>query len=302
MVKIRALLHNRNFILTAAVAAGLALPYGAKWSELIVLPALSAILTLALIDISERPPVYLRSPLIPAAVGMFMNYVILGNFLIGLATFLIHDENLWIGFVIMAAVPAAIVIAPLSVSWSGNQAYAVIGTKGAYIGALIIAPVIVSGLVDVRLFDTRRVIMAAAALIMLPIIASKWISRKDLSDKLKPARGTVINWCFFLILYTIVGLNHETITAHPSSLFPIAAIAFSSTFLLGFLIEWVGTLLHVSREKLTSLCLLGTFKNYGLAAGLALFLVSKEAALPAAVLMTFMIVYIAWLDFRLRRA
>ena len=46
--------------------------------------------------------------------------------------------------------------------------------------------------------------------------------------------------------------------------------------------------------------LLGTLKNYGLAAGLALSLFSKEKALPAAVFMIFMMPYLAWLDFKLR--
>ena len=83
---------------------------------------------------------------------------------------------------------------------------------------------------------------------------------------------------------------------------PVAAIALASTFMLGFLIEWIGTLLHISKDKLTSLCLLGTLKNYGLAAGLALSLFSKESALPAAVFMIIMMIYIAWLDFKMRWA
>jgi BASS family bile acid:Na+ symporter len=51
-----------------------------------------------------------------------------------------------------------------------------------------------------------------------------------------------------------------------------------------------------------NLLLLGTLKNYGLAGGLALSLFSKEAALSAMVLMTFMLLYKAWLDFKMRWA
>jgi predicted Na+-dependent transporter len=120
--------------------------------------------------------------------------------------------------------------------------------------------------------------------------------------KIEPIKEILIKCSYSLILYTVVGLNRETIIGQPSSLFPVAAIALTSTFLLGFLIEWLGTLLHINKEKLTSLCLLGTLKNYGLAAGLALSLFSKEAALPAAVFMIFMMTYIAWLDFKLRWA
>jgi BASS family bile acid:Na+ symporter len=49
---------------------------------------------------------------------------------------------------------------------------------------------------------------------------------------------------------------------------------------------------------LTSLVLLGTLKNYGLAGGLALAIFSKRTALPATVSVIFMIVYIIWLGYK----
>ena len=48
----------------------------------------------------------------------------------------------------------------------------------------------------------------------------------------------------------------------------------------------------------TSLVLLGTIKNYGLAGGLALTLFSKDTAVPATVSTIFMTVYILWLGFK----
>ncbi|MDP3097247.1 MAG: hypothetical protein Q8M86_04815, partial [Syntrophales bacterium] len=57
---------------------------------------------------------------------------------------------------------------------------------------------------------------------------------------------------------------------------------------------------HLPRETRTSLVLLGTLKNQGMAGGIALTMFSQEAALPAAVSTIVMIVYIIWLDFRKR--
>jgi BASS family bile acid:Na+ symporter len=231
-----------------------------------------------------------------------MNYVILGNFIVGSSAFLIHDEKLWIGFIIMAAVPPAVAVAPLARSWGGNEIYAVMGAIGAYIGALIIIPVIASGLLDIHSIDITKLFVIATALIALPLILFKIIVRRRSHEKMEHTEGIIIKWCYFLILYTVVALNRETIIGQPSSLFPVAAIALASTFMLGFLIEWIGTLLRISKDKLTSICLLGTLKNYGLAAGLALSLFSKESALPAAVFMIIMMIYIAWLDFKMRWA
>jgi len=302
VAKVRALLHNRNFILLAAITVGLLFDHAAQWTRLLVLPTLTLILTLAMAGFSGKVHEYRRSPLIPAFVGVFMSYVILGNFIVGLSAFLIHDERLWIGLIIMAAVPPAVAVAPLAGFWGGNEMYAVVGTIGSYIGALVIIPVIASGLLDMHSIDITKLIVVATVLIFLPLLFFKIIVRRRLHGKIEPIKGILTKWCFFLILYTIVALNRETIIKQPSSLFPVAAIALTSTFLLGFLIEWIGTLLRISKEKLTSLCLLGTLKNYGLAAGLALSLFSKESALPAAVFMIFMMTYIAWLDFKMRWA
>ena len=302
VAKVRALLLNRNFISLLAVTAGLLFDYGAQWTKPLVLPTLTLILTLAMVGFSGKVHGYRRSHLIPALVGVFMNYVILGNFIVGSSASLIHDEKLWIGLIIMAAVPPAVAVAPLASLWGGNKIYAVIGTIGAYIGALIIIPVIASGLLDINSINITKLFVIATALIALPLILFKIIVRRRLHEKITPIKGILTDWCFFLVLYTIVALNRETIIGQPSSLFPVAAIAMSSTFLLGFLIEWIGTLLRISREKVTSFCLLGTLKNYGLAAGLALSLFSKETALPAAVFMIIMMTYIAWLDFKMRWA
>jgi len=285
-----------------AITAGLLFDHAAQWTGVLMLPALTLILTLAMTDFSGKAHEDRRSPLIPAVVGIFMSYVILGNFIVGLGAFFIHDEKLWVGFIIMAAVPPAVAVAPLANSWGGNMIYAVIGTIGAYIGALVIIPVIASGLLDMHSVDITKLIAVATALILLPLLLCKIIVSRGLQGKIEPIKGTLIKWCYFLILYTVVGLNREKIIGQPSSLFPVAAIALASTFLLGFVIEWVCTLFRVTDEKLTSISLLGTLKNCGLAAGLALCLFSKEAALPAALFMIIMMAYIGWLDFKMRSA
>ena len=112
--------------------------------------------------------------------------------------------------------------------------------------------------------------------------------------------GAVTNWSFFLLTYTIVGLNRDLILGRPLSLLPVVVIALASTFLLGWGIEKTGNLLHLREKVLTSLVLLGTLKNYGLAGGLALALFSKKTSVPATVSAVFMIVYIIWLELKLK--
>jgi predicted Na+-dependent transporter len=98
----------------------------------------------------------------------------------------------------------------------------------------------------------------------------------------------------------MVGLNHDILLGHISIVFPIATILISTTFILGFLIDRVGSLFHIPRETRTSLILLGTLKNQANAGGLALTFFSQEAALPAAISSIVMMAYFVWLDFRKR--
>jgi len=70
---------------------------------------------------------------------------------------------------------------------------------------------------------------------------------------------------------------------------------------LGLAIEKIGRIFKVDPKKVISLVLLGTNKNTGLAAGLALALYGDRTALPATVSTIFMIVYIVWLGFKQRK-
>lgn len=115
-------------------------------------------------------------------------------------------------------------------------------------------------------------------------------------------KGPITNWSFSLITYTIVGLNQEMFLHRPLSLIPTALIVIASTFILGWLIEIVcKKFLRIPAETVTSLVLLGTLKNYGIAGGLALALFGKEVASPSTISAVFMIIYIIWLEWKLHR-
>ncbi len=81
----------------------------------------------------------------------------------------------------------------------------------------------------------------------------------------------------------------------PLSLLPVVVTALASTFLLGWGTEKAGALLHLPEKVLTSLVLLGTLMNDGLAGG-----VGSKKTVPATVSAVFMIVSILWLELKLK--
>ena len=227
-----------------------------------------------------------------------MSYIILGNILIGLSALLIRDEALWTGFVLLAAAPPAVAVIPFSGFLRGNGPLSLIGTVGAYLGALVIMPLIALTLLSSAAFDPLKLLMITLELIVLPLAFSRLLIRKGWKERIEPYRGTAVNWSFFTVLYTMVGLNRDVLLGQTWSLLPVAFISLLSMFLLGFLIDWVCSLFHIPKETRMSLVLLGTLKNQGLSSGLALTLFSQEAAIPSTVSTMIMIGYIIWLDFR----
>jgi BASS family bile acid:Na+ symporter len=234
-------------------------------------------------------------------IGIAMNYFVLGIVLLALNAVLIRDEALRMGFILMAAVPPAVAVIPFTFFLRGDETLSLIGTTGAYLGALIIMPFGALLFLGPGFVDATKLAVIMLELILLPVIVSRLLLRIGVASRLDSIRGTITNWSFFLLTYTIVGLNRDLILGKPLSLLPVVVIALASTFLLGWGIEKVGGLLHIPQKVLTSLVLLGTLKNYGLAGGLALALFSKKTSVPATVSAVFMIIYIIWLELKLKR-
>ena len=300
MVKPITLLQNRNAIFLLSLLLGLLAPQAVPLTEPLMLPALAVAMAIATMEVGNEVFLKPRAFVFPALLGIIMNYIILGNVIIGLSALMISDETLWIGFVLLAAVPPAVAVIPFSGFLNGKNSLSLFGTVGAYLGGLAIMPLIALGLLSAVAFDPLKLLLITMELIVLPLAVSRLIIREGWQARIGPYRSTITNWCFFVALYTMIGLNRDLIVGRPSALIPVAAIAFVTMFVLGFLIDWVTGLFHIPRETRTSLVLLGTLKNQGLAGGLAVTLFSQEAALPAAVSTIVMIGYIIWLDFKTR--
>jgi bile acid:Na+ symporter, BASS family len=301
VAKLKNLLRNRNAIFLLAMASGLLFPFAVPVTRHFILPALALVMSISTMEIDNdvfRSP---RSIFFPALLGIVMNYIILGGIIIGLSLVMIQNEAIWTGLVLVAAVPPAIAVIPFTGILRGNQNLSLFGTVGAHLGALAITPLVAAGLLGVASFDPYKLLMTLLALIVLPLFVSRLLIRKGIKEWVAPYRGTITNWLFFFVLYTMVGVNRDLLFSNVSIILPIAAILISTTFILGFLIDWVSGLFHVSRETRTSLVLLGTLKNQANAGGLALTFFSQETALPAAISSVVMIAYFVWLDFRKRR-
>jgi BASS family bile acid:Na+ symporter len=298
MIKVQDLLRNRNIILILSLATGLIWGQGAQWTETTVLPALSIAMTLSVMGITGDSFRSLRTFITPALAGIIMNYVVLGGIILALSKLFIHDEALWIGFVILAAVPPAVAVIPFTLFLKGDTDFSIIGTISAYLGALLITPLMVLLFIGTSFVDPLKLMIITIELIFAPLLFARILIMTGIARLIEPIKGDITNWSFFLVSYTIVGLNQQVFLTQTMSLLPVAIISFMSTFLLGWIIGLFCKIARLDKKKTTSIVLLGTLKNYGLAGGLALSFFDTKTALPSTVSVVFMIVYIIWLELK----
>ena len=292
------LLNNRNFIFLLAITFGLALPQAAQWTKIVMMPALALVMMLATINVPNNYFLNPRAILKPSLAGILMTYGILNGAILLLSALLIGDHNLWIGFVLIAAVPPAVAVIPFTAILEGSVSNTLSGTVASYLAALLIMPLMFWIFIGTGFDDPYKLVRIMLLLIVLPLVLSRMILYFNWQDRLAPVCGPLTNWGFFIVLYSIIGVNRDLIFSQPLTIIPVTGIAFATTFILGWIIQKIGVLLNVDKKNIVSLVLQGTLKNQGISGGLAIALFAKEAAVPSAVYSICMILYIMWLDWR----
>jgi BASS family bile acid:Na+ symporter len=183
----------------------------------------------------------------------------------------------------------------------GNRTFALFGSMGGYIAGLILMPAIALVFLGESIVQPLKLLTIIFELILVPVILSRIILWKQWEKPLYPVKGPITNWCFFIVTYTIVGLNRELIWNHPLDLIPVVAIAVLSIVVLGLSIRYVAKCIHFDPKDSVALMFLGILKNYGIAGGIALTLFSTKAALPSTISVIVMVLYIIALQLRARK-
>ncbi len=293
---------TKEGILFLALFLGLVAGGLAQWTTTLVLPLLGLVMTLSTMLISNKDIKNIKAIIQPVIWGIVMNYFLLSGVILLLAFLIVSDPALWTGFVLLASVPPAIAVIPFADVLNGHRGYALFGTMGAYLAGLVIMPIMALLFLGDQFLQPVRLLIIIAQLIVLPLILSRVILAFGWDSFIKKIKGPVTNWSFFVVVFTIVGLNRDIFLSHPQDLWPVLIIAFVSTFGLGTIIDLISKTLKQDKAKTVSLMLLGILKNYGLAGGVALNLFSNKTALPATVSVIFMVVYMIWLNVKKRRA
>ena len=301
MAAILGLWRKREFIFCLSLVTGLLFGHVAVYTKVLVLPVLGLIMTVSISGIRGG---ILRSAggfARPALAGLGMSYGVLGLLILALSALLIRDPDIRAGFIMVAAIPPGVGIIPFTQILKGNVAFSMIGTIAGYLGALVLTPLIAVAFLGASFVEPTRLLVVLVELIVIPLIVARILVRAGLDERIEPARGAITNWGFFLVIYTSIGLNRDVFLGEPQTLLPAAAVAVALTFGLGWGIELVCRRRHVDPGTILSFVLLGTMKNFGLAAGLAISFFNNRTAIAPAIVTAVSIVYLVWLMMRARR-
>ncbi len=292
------LLGNRNFLFIAAIVLGISVGQVARWTQPWTLPALAVAMTVSITQVTSDAFWPLRKLVRPMLLSVLLNYVILGTVILVPARLLIPERSLWIGFVISAAVPPGVAVIPFSYIAGGNTSFALVGTVGAYLAALAIKPAMALWLLGENLIDPVRLISTLAQLIVIPLLLSRLVLISPVRATIERWRGKIVNWAFFLVIFTIVGLNRSVFLREPGLVALMSTITLARSFGLAVVLEKVLERLRVEKPSLVSYVLMGTLKNGGMAAATALALFDERASVPAAVGAALAVPYLLWIGTR----
>jgi BASS family bile acid:Na+ symporter len=294
-------LKNSNLVFLAAFFFGLIFGGYASLLKEFLLPALVLIMSLATTRISLFHLTGVRPYLRDILVAFMINYLFLSGIILLANQIIVRDHDLYVGFVVMAAIPSAVAVLPFTYVLEGEMMVSFFGSIGLYLFALVMAPVISLTLLDVARIDLPRLIYALALMILLPFLISRILSKWKILHRLREETGILVNLAFFLIIYVVIGMNRSVFLSHFDILIAVSFIAFLRTFFSGHLVDFLSRLAGTGRGRRMSYVLFGSFKNLGLSAAIAVVLFNERAAIPSAVAIPFEILFFVWFNYFQKR-
>jgi BASS family bile acid:Na+ symporter len=290
-------LENTSLFFVVAIILGLAFPDLSVFTGGYVLLFFIAATTLSLgrvrisfSDIRKNAPVSLKTVL--------LSYGLLSAFTIAVAYMFLPGTDYLSGFIVMAAAPPAVVLIVFTYLLRGDTKASLGGEIINYTLALLFAPLITLAFIGSAV-DVFEVLKILFLMILLPLVISRFIKRVPGTTQRR--EKIIINFCFALINYSIIGLNHSVIFSDLVSLGLVILVNTIVVFVPGTAIYLAGRKMGIPRDRCITYTLFGSIKNGGMSATLALLLLPAAASIPGALHGISTIAFFMFFEFLIRR-
>jgi len=206
------------------------------------------------------------------------NYVVLTGLILVLSTFY-SDPSIRSGWVVMAALPSAVAVIPLTAAFRGNVRSSLVSTAFLYVAALAIYPAVTLAFAG-QAVNIRDLAVQILIQIALPLVASRPLAG---SAAVARHRSILVNASFFTLVFALVGANRAVFVQDSTLIAALVAGGLVRTWGIGAVAYVLSPRLGADPPQRVSDTLFASLKNLGLAALLAFSLFGAIAALPAIV-------------------
>jgi BASS family bile acid:Na+ symporter len=226
-----------------------------------------------------------------------MTYGALSGLLL-LFAFLSPDPGIHDGWVLMASVPPAIAVVPITSYLHGDTRRTVISLAILYLIGLLLVPTITLAFTH-QTVPLTDLIVQTILLIGLPMLASRALKRWP---RIAEVRTSGVSIAFFFLVIAISGSTRGPLLARPELLVSLGLFSVLRTFGIGIVLFALAQALRLSRNDQVALTAFGSFKNLGLTVVLAFAVFGPIATLPSIVSLVCEILWLGSLPFLFRVA
>jgi len=290
---IKKIISDRNILLVLAVLFGFIFPEFAEYLKSSTFWVLAIVMTFSLSGISTKALFPLKTVIIPMLKGIFLNHIVYGFLMISFAFLFRENNNLFVGFIILAATPPGVAIIPFTVKMKGNLNYSILGTFGAFLASIFFTPFIIEVFAKNDSISSFELLKIMIMLIVVPFALSRLLLLKPIVNQVIKTRGSIIDIGFAIIIYTSVGINNQVFFNDFETLIKVVLVLFIIMFVVSWLIK---TVLRnkIPKEDIISTQLLYAVKSSGFAVVTAIELFGNKSAIPATVLSVITLVYLLY--------
>ncbi|MFH1409461.1 MAG: hypothetical protein ABIH34_06115 [Nanoarchaeota archaeon] len=286
------ILRHSRAIFFIGIILGILLPQGARFLTKAIVPILIIMMTFSLKTAYFHGISHLKKRQMIVLIAL--NMILFSGLLLIAAFFFVDNPDYQSAFFILAMMPPAIGVISMVFLLKADIEQAFATELVSYLIALVSVPLLSKALFgsSVGLWEISKIVLLV---ILLPFVLAKllqFIERKTIIKM--PWEREVINLCYALAFYTIIGVNADILFSDWRTVLIIFAIFVVIEFGLMFLLYFA-----TRHDKDSALYVIfGTFKNGGAAMAITILLIGTQATLPFAVsalLSPLHIILIQWL-------
>jgi len=277
----RKLLAHPALFFGAGLVAALIIPGPAKPLKTYILTPMIIVMFLSTTEIRFKALMDVKRYGAKVVGAILLNYGFVSTLALLLAWIVFKEGDLYAGFVMMAAMPTAIAVIPLTYLMKGNVEVAVVGVTLSYILALGLGPALVHFLLGSQL-EVWRIFETLILVILFPLLASRLLIHLDIDEKMGLGKDVMVNICFFMVMYIIIGVNFEAFFIDTGVLVIVGLICIARSLGTGVTCLGICKFLNVKRSDTITYTFFSSFKNLGIVAAIALVLFGERASIPAA--------------------